>query len=94
MSNPVYSVHVYKNKEMYSYKVLYHGSGGGLFLCIADIGWNLKVQLRSLAPISASNVVYNCYDYDLNGRCLACRSGNHLESEKCYSNYGGCIRYN
>lgn len=79
MSNPVYSVHFYQDKDMlYSYKVLYHGSGGGLFLCIADITSNLKVVLRSLTPISASNIVYNCYNYDIGGRCLACRNGNHL----------------
>lgn len=37
--NPVYSIHyrVSDNNEKYSYKILYEGSGGGIFLLIADI---------------------------------------------------------
>lgn len=93
MSNPVYSVHYYITNSMYSYKVLYHGSGGGLFLCIADVPPSMYVDLRSLTPISASSIVDNCFDYDVSGSCLQCKDGQHLESGKCFTNYGGCIKY-
>lgn len=78
MSNPVYSVHYYTTNSIYSYKVLYHGSGGGLFLCIADVPPSMLVDLRSLTPISASSIVSNCYDYDVGGGCLQCKEGHHL----------------
>jgi len=92
-ANPIFSIHYYEKNGVYSYKILYFGSGGGLFLCIADVPASLTVQLRSLTPISASNIIYNCFDYDINGRCIGCRDGNHLENGKCYINYGGCLKY-
>lgn len=78
MINPLYSVHYYTRNQTYSYKLLYHGSGGGLFLCIADVDENMRVNLRSLTPISASNVINNCNDYDMGGRCLQCKDSDHL----------------
>lgn len=78
VSKPVYSVHYYQQGQSYSFKVVYYGSGGGLFLCIADVPASFKVDLRSLTPISASSIVYNCYDYDTSGKCLGCRVGHHL----------------
>lgn len=91
--NPIYSVHYYITDNRYSYKVLYYGSGGGLFLCIADVPPALNVQLRSLTPISSSNIVDNCTDYDTSSNCLRCGDKYHLENKKCYPNSGGCIRY-
>lgn len=91
--NPVYSVHYYIKDKQYSYKVLYYGSGGGLFLCIGDVPPTFKVNLRSLTPISSSNVIDFCIDYDENSNCLRCAANYHLESKKCYPNYGGCVKY-
>lgn len=79
VSNPVYSAHYYTTGETFSYKLLYHGSGGGLFLCIADVPPNLAVNLRSLTPISASNVIDFCIDYTTEGACLRCQELYHLE---------------
>lgn len=93
MSNPIYSVSYYTTNSTYSYKLLYHGSGGGLFLCIADVPPNMVVQLRSLTPISASNIIDFCYDYETNGTCLRCNDAYHLEGGKCYPNLGGCLKY-
>ena len=78
MSNPVFSVHYYQQTSSYSYKLLYFGSGGGLFLCIADISPQQQVSLRTLTPISASNIIYNCIDYDVSGKCIGCKTGSHL----------------
>lgn len=79
--------------DTYSFKLLYQGSGGGLFLCIADIPLSLTVQLRSLTPISASNMIDFCVDYNTEGSCLRCASSYHLEAGKCYLNFGGCSKY-
>lgn len=91
--NPIYSVHYYVTGDKYSYKILYYGSGGGLFLCIADVPPKLNVQLRSLTPISSSNIIDFCIDYDTTSICLRCAANYHLENKRCYPNFGGCIRY-
>lgn len=78
MSNPIFSVHYYTKNNLYSYKVLYYGSGGGLFLCIADVSPNMAVALRSLTPISASDIIDFCADYDTSSKCLRCNSTYHL----------------
>lgn len=93
VSNPVYSVHYYVTNETYSYKLLYQGSGGGLFLCIADVPLNLVVGLRSLTPISASLMIDFCIDYNTEGNCLRCGNFYHLENGRCYLNFGGCSKY-
>lgn len=91
--NPIYSVHYYVVDNRYSYKILYYGSGGGLFLCIADVPPTFKVQLRSLTPISSSNIIDFCIDYDTNSICLRCATNYHLENKKCYPNFGACVKY-
>lgn len=78
-SNPIFSIHYYLIDRQYTYKILYQGSGGGLFLCIADVPPNLNVKLRSLTPISASNVVDYCEDYNESIKCVRCGKGKHLE---------------
>lgn len=78
MANSIFSVKYYTNNGNYSYKVIYLGSGGGLFLCIADVSENLKIDLRSLTPISASNIIDNCLDYDVNSKCIGCKDKFHL----------------
>ncbi len=84
-TNPVYSVHYYKkSNNTDSYKILYHGSGGGLYLCIGDITvtedvkTKYTIELRSLVAISA--YTDNCVDYsskDLK-ECLRCVEKFHL----------------
>ncbi len=91
--NPVYSVSYYTTGDRYSYKILYHGSGGGLFLCIADVPPSLNITLRSLVPITVSNIIDYCVDYSTGSLCLRCQPGFHLENKRCYPNYGGCIKY-
>ena len=94
MGNPIYSVHYYMNGSSHSYKVLYEGSGGGLFLCIADVSADLKVRIRSLVVISLTQMIDYCIDYDISSvDCMRCQQGFHLENGKCYQNYGGCIKY-
>lgn len=93
MSNPIFSVHYYMINQTYSYKILYYGSGGGLFLCIADVFTNMNVQLRSLTPISASDIIDFCSDYDTYSKCLRCNNNYHLENSQCYPNMGGCVKY-
>lgn len=93
MSNPIFSVHYYTKNSLYSYKILYYGSGGGLFLCIADVSPSMSVTLRSLTPISASDIIDFCADYDTSSKCLRCNSTYHLENSRCYPNQGGCSKY-
>lgn len=94
VGNPVYSIHYHTNGNTVSYKVLYEGSGGGLFLCIADVDQNLKVGIRSLVVISLTQIVDYCIDYDISSvNCIRCQSGYHLESGRCYQNTGACLRY-
>lgn len=73
MSNPVHSVHYRINGGQYSYKVLYLASGGGLFLCIADVTPVMFVNIRNMIPISTNLIVENCCNYNINGSCLQCR---------------------
>lgn len=100
-ANPIYSVHYYTKASStnsssltYSYKILYHGSGGGLFLLIADVPPNLNVQVRALNVIASSNVIDYCVDYGTaDSSCLRCGDQYHLENKVCYANIGGCIKY-
>jgi hypothetical protein len=53
----------------------------------------MSVILRSLTPISASDIIDFCADYDIYGHCLQCNNSYHLENGVCYQNMGGCVRY-
>jgi hypothetical protein len=78
MSNSVDSVYYRINGGQYSYKVLYLASGGGLFLCIADVSPLMVVNIRNMIPISTNLVVENCCNYDINRNCIQCKEGAHL----------------
>lgn len=88
-ANPVYSVHYRtrddvdefgRNYTTYGYKVLYEGTGGGLFLCIADVPNNTyTVRIASLTVIELAQIVDNCIDYEVSTtKCLRCAFGYHL----------------
>lgn len=64
MNNPIYSVAYYTSGQRYSYKILYYGTGGGLYLCIADVTLGVKPTLRSLVAIASSNITDYCIEYN------------------------------
>jgi hypothetical protein len=78
MSNSVHSVQYRIDGGQYSYKVLYLASGGGLFLCIADVSPAMIVSIRNMIPISTNLVVENCCNYNINSNCIQCKEGTHL----------------
>jgi hypothetical protein len=60
MPNPIYSIYYYTIGQRYTYKILYHGTGGGLYLCIADVTLGLRPTLRSLVAITSNNIIDFC----------------------------------
>ena len=95
VGNPVYSVHYYiAENGNYSYKILYEGSGGGIFLLITDISpTDLVSKIRSLVTIELTQLIDFCIDYNTQSQCTLCRDGYHLEDGVCYTNTGRCLRY-
>ena len=78
-STPVYSVHYSINGTTYGYKVLYEGTGGGLFLCITQVSEALRVSIFSLTTISMTYLIENCIDYDqITSKCIRCGKDFHL----------------
>ena len=69
-----------KNYTSFGYKVLYEGTGGGLFLCIAEVPSNTyAVKIFSLTVIELAQIVDNCIDYEISTtKCIRCASGYHL----------------